>query len=377
MKVKESPGKSLFTGKLPRGCQLCVQGKKAVVFLGGTCSRPDHCSWYCPISKERRGKDALFIDEMPLEGNNDVLEEIDAIDAKGISFTGGDPAVFSFEKVIEILKLVKERKGKNFHVHLYTTGIGLTREKLEILGKNGLDEIRFHPPIDSLDIIKDAIVHVNDVGVEIPAIPTEEYISYAKTLIRFLEKVGGKFVNLNEFEFSEMNAGALKQNGFILKEGTMAAVEGSLESALDLMDWYVEEGRGNLSIHFCPIITKDEYQLRNRYLRRAKNTRKPFELLTREGTVLFGRFDCKDKDECSRFVEDIRKAFKQGEGMIQVNSAPASVYFSPKLLKKKQFRSFVFKEGFDGQIGLVETLPLSRREDFECEYTPFTTRSTR
>lgn len=369
MMLKESKGKSLFTGKLPRGCQLCVRGQKAVVFLGGDCTKPDRCTWYCPISKERRGKNKRFIDEMPLEENIDVLEEIEAIDAKGISFTGGDPAITSFDKVIEILRFVKERKGKTFHVHLYTTGIDLTMEKLEILGKNGLDEIRFHPSLDSLDIIKEAVKHVKDVGIEIPVIPTEEYRSYAKTIIRFLEESGGKFVNLNEFEFSETNADALKQKGFLLKEGTMAAVEGSLEFALSLVDWYEKEGTGRLSLHVCPIITKDQYQLKRRYLRRAKNTRKPFEIVTKDGTVLFARFEGKNDEEYSRFIAFLLSLLKQNKTKVQVYPESCMAYFSPKLLYNIKVKSFISENGLEDNVGLVEALPFKQRE--ECEFTPF------
>ena len=49
---------------IPKGCKLCLKGQKTVLFLNGICQKPDHCSWYCPISTERKGKENTFADEI-------------------------------------------------------------------------------------------------------------------------------------------------------------------------------------------------------------------------------------------------------------------------------------------------------------------------
>ena len=53
-------------GILPEGCQLCIHGMKMVYFMGGDCSRPKHCNWYCPISEKRKSTTAFYIDEIPI-----------------------------------------------------------------------------------------------------------------------------------------------------------------------------------------------------------------------------------------------------------------------------------------------------------------------
>ncbi|MFX0102811.1 MAG: radical SAM protein [Candidatus Hodarchaeota archaeon] len=364
MKIKESRGKSLYIGKLPVGCQLCIKGQKAVFFLGGTCTNPKHCRWYCPISEERRRPDSFYINEKRIESDQDVLKEIDAIDAKGISFTGGEPLGKSFDKVLYYLDLLKNKKKLDIHAHLYTTGIDATEEKLEKLGDAGLDEIRFHPPPGNYDAIGKAIHYIPDVGVEVPAIPTDENIEYIRNLIKFLEKIGGKFININEFEFSETNAKELKQKGFILKDGSLAAVEGSEESARKILEWGKQKGITKVSLHYCPIITKDEYQLKNRYKRRARKTRRSVEVITRDGTVLFGRINLDSEKELEKLQERMQVRLKISRKNIEVNNEKKELYFHPKLLKNKTFLNLI-KEY---KSGIVEAIPLTNR--VECEYHP-------
>jgi pyruvate formate-lyase activating enzyme-like uncharacterized protein len=44
-------------------------------------------------------------------------------------------------------------------------------------------------------------------------------------------------------------------------------------------------------MHFCSIRAKDYYQLKNRYYRRAKNIRLPYEVLTEEGLLLYSQIE--------------------------------------------------------------------------------------
>ena len=83
--IFESEGGTNYIGQLPIGCQMCMRGQKMVLFIGGKCARPDKCSWYCPISKERRGKDDVYADELPVDGRNDVIQEANLIKAMNFS----------------------------------------------------------------------------------------------------------------------------------------------------------------------------------------------------------------------------------------------------------------------------------------------------
>ncbi len=275
---------------IPKGCKYCLEGAKAVLFLNGICQKPSHCSWYCPISEERRGKDSTFADEINIFSKEELWEEIKKIKAKGMSVTGGEPLLNSnLEKTLDIIKYVKSVRGKKFHVHLYTNGINFNEFIARELVKVGLDEIRFHPPKNKLSNIKMALNKGMTVGAEVPIIPEEEYLKDIESLIFYLEKVGADFVNLNEFEYCIPNSQSLKERGFKLKESSIASVENSRESALYLIQKIAP--KTSIKIHFCSIRAKDFYQLKNRYFRRAKNIKLPYEEITEEGLLLYGQIE--------------------------------------------------------------------------------------
>jgi len=271
---------------IPKGCKYCLDGAKAVLFLNGICQKPDHCSWYCPISIERRGKDSTYIDEIKIFSKEELLEEIKKINAKGMSVTGGEPLLkTNLVKTLDYIKYVKSVMGKKFHIHLYTNGINFNENLARKLAQAGLDEIRFHPPKNIWSKIELAINKGITVGVEVPVIPNNQYLKNTERLIFYLEKVGADFINLNEFEFCFPNSRSLKERGYKLKENSIASVENSRESALDLIQKIAP--KTSIKIHFCSIRAKDYFQLKNRYLRRAKNIKLPYEEITDEGLLLY------------------------------------------------------------------------------------------
>ena len=268
IKVIESYGKTYYIkGRgMPKGCQQCLKGSKAVIFINGLCQNPSHCSWYCPISEERRGKDNIFANEIKISSKEELLEEINNIDAKGCSITGGEPLFEpNLKKTIEIIKFIKRIKGRKFHIHLYTNGVNFNESVAKMLCSAGLDEIRFHPAPDNWKTIKFIINKGISVGAEVPVIPEKDFISNLEKFIIYLDDIGADFINLNEFEYCFPNSKYLKEKGFRLKEGTLASVENSKEMALKLIKKLVNNV--SIKIHFCTIRAKDYYQLKNRYLR--------------------------------------------------------------------------------------------------------------
>jgi pyruvate formate-lyase activating enzyme-like uncharacterized protein len=280
---------------IPKGCKYCLNGSKVVLFINGICQKPEHCSWYCPISEERRGKEITYADEIKIQSKEELLEEIEKINAQGMSITGGEPlSELNLQKTLGYIKYVKKEKGRKFHVHLYTNGINFNEEIATRLSVAGLDEIRFHPTKNHLKNIKMAVNKNISVGAEVPVIPGIEYMKYLEELIIYLDKVGVEFINLNEFEYCFPNSEFLKERGFKLKKDSIAAVINSKESAINLIR---EIGtRVNLKMHFCSIKAKDYHQLKNRYIRRAKNVRLPYEVVTEEGLLLFAQIEGKKKD---------------------------------------------------------------------------------
>ncbi len=275
---------------IPKGCQFCLKGAKAVLFLNGLCQKPPHCSWYCPFSEERRDKTNSYADEIEINSKQDLIDEIKLIQAEGMSITGGEPLLESnLEKTLDYIRFTKQVIGKNFHIHLYTNGLNFSEEIAEKLAEAGLDEIRFHPSKAEWSSVEKAIGKGISVGAEVPVIPDSKYIKDLEEFILYLDKIGAEFINLNELEICAPNGQALRERGFFLKEGTIASVENSKEMAYNFM-----RKVGNfvsLKIHFCSVKAKDYTQVKNRYLRRARSIKLPFEEITEEGLLLFAQIE--------------------------------------------------------------------------------------
>lgn len=278
--IEETEGGSLVVGQLPQGCRLCIKGGKLVILVTGLCSAG---CYYCPLSKKRMGLDVVYADEVKVETDEDILKEGRLIDAEGAGITGGDPLIVP-KRTVEYVELLKKTFGDDFHVHLYTSGREATKELLKDLAEAGLDEIRFHPNKNDWEKIAWATETSMEVGAEMPVIPGKA--ESLKDLIVYLDNVGAGFLNLNELEFSETNAAALKKRGFKLKDNSIAAVEGSEETALEILNWAAS--KATIDLHYCPASLKDGIQLRNRLIRKARNVARPFEEITEEGLLVKG-----------------------------------------------------------------------------------------
>ena len=257
-----------------------------VLFVTGIC--PKDC-FYCPVSDDRR-TDTTYANERKVLSDQDLLEEARQMDALGTGITGGEP-LLKMEKVIHYIKLLKKEFGPQHHIHLYTS-TAPDMETLNKLSKAGLDEIRFHPPVelwdrmdttsyaDSIDFAKELGM---EAGIEIPS------IEGADKMALFAEKIGC-FLNLNELEFSDTNTDAMKAKGYTLRDYVSNAVIGSEEYAAEI-------AHNCEMIHFCSSSYKDAIQLRNRLIRIAENTARPFDEISEDGTIFYGHIECATSDE--------------------------------------------------------------------------------
>ena len=123
------------------------------------------------------------------------------------------------------------------------------------------------------------------------------FSEFLKNLIFYLDKIGADFVNLNEFEYCLPNSQNLKERNFELEVGTIASVKNSEEIAIKLIKDIAP--KVSIKIHFCTIRAKDYFQLKNRYIRRAKNIRLPYEVINEEGLIIYGQIEgnLKELDE--------------------------------------------------------------------------------
>jgi len=266
-------------GSLPVGCRYCLAGAKAVIFITGRCL--DKC-WYCPISRDKFGKDIIYVNERRVYSLSDIVDEIYRIGGLGAGITGGDP-ILVLDRTYNVISMLKREFGRKFHVHLYTSGRLVDKDVLDILESSGLDEIRFHIySLDLLDRIEQALDYGMDVGVELPFIPLEKYIEYLKKVLLILDEIGVKFINLNEFEVSEANVEKVLLHGLTPAGIT---VEGIENKAIKFLKWALENTR-RILIHYCTVKFKDNVQFRLRMLRKSLNTMGLHEIPTRDGTLI-------------------------------------------------------------------------------------------
>jgi pyruvate formate-lyase activating enzyme-like uncharacterized protein len=266
---------------LPKGCNYCFTGSKAVIFITGLCD--DGC-FYCPVSRERLGKDVFYVNEENIDLK--MLEtEIERSGAMGASITGGDPLAVP-GRTINVIKRLKRSFGHDFHIHLYTSGRYATKGILWELYSAGLDEIRFHPTRKYfLDRIRNATgIKGWSVGIEVPVAPGFE--SWLKYIIEFADSAGVEFINLNELEVSPANIYELEARGF-KPSRKKPVVEHAFETGLNLVKWAREKGF-RVNVHLCPATYKDAIQTRNRFLATSRLDQKPYEIPTRDGTIKYG-----------------------------------------------------------------------------------------
>jgi len=282
---------------IPKGCIYCMKGSKVVIFVTGICQT---LCYYCPISRERKSSNAFYVDEERFTSITEIVDEISMVKAEGASITGGEPFQV-FHMVVKFVKTLKDLMGWNFHIHLYTSGFGVTKEAIKKLEKVGLDEIRFHIVNETIyKLVEFAAKETGmDVGIEVPAIPDTNYLW---SIVMKAEMIGARFVNFNEFEVSETNVEQILIRGYRLKEDGRG-VEGSYEAALKVIERASKEGL-KISVHLCPAIFKDVVQHRNRLRRKALVCLYPGTEVNPDGTIKIDNNDYIPMfDICSVFIK--------------------------------------------------------------------------
>ena len=262
---------------LSRGCVLCHQGAKMVLFVTGRCHRT---CWYCPLSSERKGTDTVYANERPVDIPAQIIEEAESMSALGTGITGGEP-LLCLDRVTEYCRMLKEHFGPGHQIHLYTGKAPSVEELVQMQGR--VAEIRLQPPPEDWKDILDSEFLVSarnaremgfDIGIEVPALPGLGHLIPA---LPFLD-----FLNINELEWGESNAFQMRERGHELADPLHNAIEGAKA--------WAEELCRHDKVHWCSSAFKDSVQLRERLKRIAHNTARPFDEITDDGTVVYGIF---------------------------------------------------------------------------------------
>ncbi|MCE7736446.1 MAG: hypothetical protein GPJ54_16315 [Candidatus Heimdallarchaeota archaeon] len=319
--ISYGPSGSLRVGPLSEGCVKCINGEKIVLYTTGSCSVG--CA-YCPIPEDRKKIDDVFINERKLlldsTGLDTLFDESEMCLANGVGITGGDPMEVP-ERTIQYIRDIREQFGKDYHLHLYTSGIFFreNRNLIDRLFEAGLDELRFHPkqirayPIWEIAAETKKRFPNHSIGFEIPAIPNTD--KDIEEMILFADEHGLDFVNLNEYEFTTSNFNKLSQRGFVSLL-TNSAIVGSKETARNVMERIKDIT--SITVHFCTSGSKDSIQLVQRFKRRASQIKRPFEDISEEGELEYGQFFVDSNEELNSLSQLLESEYELNQEMFEI-----------------------------------------------------------
>jgi hypothetical protein len=222
------------------------------------------------------------------------------------------------ERTLEGISRLKSEFGSGFHLHMYTS-IPFRPEVASEFADAGLDEIRFHLlGLDSeryrLTISACAEAGIL-TGVEIPCEPDKRDELLA--LLDDLRTFDISFLNVNELEITVGNHDNMELRGFNLSTEITAGAAGSNELAYEMKSRVMAAERGlpdhsdgitrepyGFHLKFCTSVFKDAGQLRRRFLRRGESVIAPHEVLTEDGTLIFGAIDA-DSDSKDDWMDEL------------------------------------------------------------------------
>ncbi|WP_455393117.1 radical SAM protein [[Eubacterium] cellulosolvens] len=366
-KMKEN---SAYFGTIPEGCKYCGPGQKMVLLITGKCTR--RC-FYCPLSFRKRGKNVIYANELKVLHLAEIISEAHAISALGTGITGGEPMMVP-EATFSAIKLLKNEFGFEHHIHLYTTG-DFDAKYIKTLADAGLDELRFHTPIATWPKKNPELEHKIKlakkegiaVGVELPVIPG--MVPLFLRFTKYLDSIGAEFLNLNELEFSESNWRRFQGRGYVQKGPISNSVKGSEDDAFEILRQLAAHDKLNIGVHYCSARFKDRQQLTNRLRRRAKNVKRPFEVITDEPTFLLGIIEYSSSEELAKIktmIKELQNTYEIPDALLNYHHGAHRLELAPWVLKELENaipssikkRSYIVEEYPTADRLEVERIPL-------------------
>jgi len=350
---------SVVNGTVAKGCEYCMNGSKMVLFITGKCSTG---CFYCPVSDEKKGYDVIYANEKKITSSDDVsmineiIHEAEMMDAEGTGITGGDP-LMNIDRTVNVIKKLKERFGKEHHIHLYTSSIN--HERTMMLEAAGLDEIRFHPSVDKWNDIRNtelgkiiSSVTKMIVGIEVPSIP--DMSKELEELISDVLEMNIDFVNINELEFSESNWEMMSARRYGLKDEISSAVLDSDRTIKRILKKFQ-----NANLHYCSSAFKDSVQLRERLIRTAKKNAADYDIITDDGTIMKGIVYADDLIAAFNFLRD---EYEIPNELIRIDNERKRIDLAPWILEEianeLPYKCYITEEYPTADRLEVERMPL-------------------
>ena len=263
---------------LSPGCRACAEGSWSCLFVNGVCNA--RC-YYCPSEQREAGEPVT--NNLAFRRPEDYAAYLRRFRFRGSSMSGGEP-LLTMERTLGFLSAIRAALGVEGHLWIYTNGILLTEERLDMLVETGLDEIRIDLTANdySLRPVRLAASRVAAVTVEIPALPEDE--ERLLGLLPELVEAGVKFLNLHELRATPHNLPRLIRGGHTFRHGTHATALGSELTALRMLLATLDRGIP-LPVNYCSAVYKSLYQARAARARAAEAARAAHESVTGAGYI--------------------------------------------------------------------------------------------
>lgn len=270
-------GCKIYTGKLSPGCLACEEACWSCAFINRLCSA--RC-FFCP-------RDVINgVDNPPEESGftigspDDYAGYLKKFKFRGVSFSGGEPFLV-FDKLLSYVAGIKTSLGDKIYVWVYSNGTLATNNKLMLLKKAGLDEIRFNicAVNYNLQAVELAARIIDTVTVEIPAIPEDTEI--VKRCLQKMLRLGVKHLNLHQLSANSFNFKMFAKRSYTFLHNPALYIYESEISALMIIK-YALENKIDLPINYCSGIFKEGFQPRGDRRWKAPLIKNAFEELTQQ-----------------------------------------------------------------------------------------------
>ena len=264
-----------YLNQISKGCQICGAGKWSCLFITNKCNAK---CFYCPAPQ--------LNDEMPstqgldFSNPNEYADYINYFDFDGVSFSGGEPLLY-FERVLEFLKILRQKCKPGLYIWMYTNGILADKAKLQALAELNLNEIRFDIGATNyrLDKVKLAKNIIPNITIEIPAVPEKKNLIIA--LIPEMVKSGVTNLNLHQLRLTHHNATKLIHRRYNIISEERPLVLDSEIAALEIIK-EVQEAGFDIGINYCSFHFKNRFQKAG-YRKTITKKIVPDSLLTENG----------------------------------------------------------------------------------------------
>lgn len=274
-------GSKPYYGTLSPGCVTCIQGTWSCLYLNSLCTR--NC-FFCP--REKTEKKGMFPRPQDVDLGfptvKDYIHYLETFPFQGIGISGGEPFL-AFERLTEYIREIRKRFGKKHYIWMYTNGDLVTEERLALLDRIGLNEIRFDLAASEYDLtpVKQAVKHIDTVTVEIPAIP--EDVERVKELLRQFETMGVRHLILHQLMATEYNQEHFVDRGYSFCKGIYRTYVPESELAAFAILKHAIESKIQVGISYCSLQYKEMFQagaFRKRYAPLCRNSE---DSITRTG----------------------------------------------------------------------------------------------